>query len=186
MSLPSPQPPSGRPTPFISHPHRLGVAQVSLPLCLAQAGVSGTLLLTASLWGFRKCCRSKGYDSTSWRCGKSDGPSSGLCFADRTERPTGAKGHAGPAELESAGQKLLGLQFLSQSLRFGAVQYVVLQLVTSTWKERVTVQHFQHNSSNNFFDPEDEVYFLPFSPQFLSLSPHLTLTPYLSFSSYFL
>ena len=113
-------------------------------------------------------------------------PAQVSCFADRNDRPTGAKGHVGPAELESAGQKLLVLQFLSQSLHFGAVQYVVLQLVTSTWKDRVTVRHFQHNSSNNFFDPKDEVYFLPFSPQFLSISPHLTLTPYLSFSSYFL
>lgn len=113
-------------------------------------------------------------------------PAQVSCFADRNDRPTGAKGHVGPSELESGGQKLLVLQFLSQSLSSEAVQYVVLQLVRSMWKERVTSKHFQHNSSNNFFDPKDEVYFLPFSPQFLSLSPHLTLTPYLSFSSYFL
>jgi len=73
--------------------------------------------------------------------------------------------------LESGGQKLLVLQLLSKSLSFEAVQYMVLQLVTSMWKEWVTLVHFQHNSSNNFLDPEDEVYFLPFFPQFLSLTP---------------
>ena len=58
-----------------------------------------------------------------------------------------------------------------KSLSFEAVRYMVLQLVTSMWKEWVTVAHFQHNLSNNFLDPEDEVSFLPFFPQFLSLTP---------------